>query len=316
MLRRNMSRPVIVIGGPTASGKSALAMELAQALGGIVVNADSMQLYRDLPVLTARPSALDEHTVPHALYGIWPAAEQGSARRWLALVEPLLRRDVPLVLVGGTGLYLDALLNGIAAVPDIAPSIRAEVRALDPAGLHRILAAEDPAMAARLHPCDPQRLMRALEVIRATGRSLLDWQADPRFRLDLGPGPLLGLALLPPRAPLVARIERRLSAMVGQGGLDELRDFLADPAHAAAPLLKAVGVPELAAHLTDGVPLDMALAQAAIATRRYAKRQVTFLRHRLSQLQPFCGFGDDPAMRAAIRAHVLASLPADQPCPR
>jgi tRNA dimethylallyltransferase len=309
MLRRNMSRLVIVIGGPTASGKSALAMGLARTLGGIVVNADSMQLYRDLPILTARPSAEDERAVPHALYGLWSAAEQGSAGRWLSLVEPLLRQDVPLVLVGGTGLYLDALLNGIAAVPDIAASIRQEVRALDPTDLHRILEAEDPAMAARLHPSDPQRLMRALEVIRATGRSLLDWQADPRFCLDLGPGPLLGVALLPPRAPLVQRIERRLAAMVEQGGLDELRDFLADPAHAASPLLKAVGVPELAAHLTDGALLDAALERAAIATRRYAKRQVTFLRHRLSQLQPFTGFGDDPAVRAAVRAHILPGPP-------
>ncbi|WP_157505547.1 tRNA (adenosine(37)-N6)-dimethylallyltransferase MiaA [Geminicoccus roseus] len=307
MLHCNMNRPVIVIGGPTASGKSALAMAAASALGGIVVNADSMQLYRDLPVLTARPVPAEEAAVPHALYGIWDAAEQGSAGRWLALLEPLLKRDVPLVLVGGTGLYLDALLHGIAPVPVIRPEIREEVRALPPDDLHPLLAREDPEMAARLRPSDPQRLMRALEVVRSTGRSLSFWQDQPRVRPDLGPLAPLGIALVPPRAALVARIERRLAAMAAAGAFDELASFRARPGTERSPLLKAVGVPELARHLDGLADADTALADAAIATRRYAKRQVTFLRHRLSQLQPIAGFGDDPAVREAVLDQILAA---------
>lgn len=309
MLRCNMKRPVIVIGGPTASGKSALAIRLAQALGGTVVNADSMQLYRDLPILTARPSPADEQLVPHALYGIWGALETGSAGRWLALLADLHAREphTPLVVTGGTGLYLEALLHGIAPVPDIPADIRAEVRSLPPESLHRILSEEDPAMADRLRPTDPQRLMRALEVRRATGRSLLAWQADPPERIDLGVEPE-GVALLPPRDELVARIGRRLEQMLVAGALDELAAFLADPAHAGSPLLKAVGVPELTRAITEAVPPAEALAAAAIATRQYAKRQVTFLRHRLKALQPCAGFGDDLAVQEAVCARILSRL--------
>ena len=280
----------LVIAGPTASGKSALASALATVIGGIVINADSMQLYQDLPILTARPSLADERVVPHALYGLWPADEQGSAGKWLNLVRPLLAQPRPLVLVGGTGLYLDALLNGIAAIPDIPPAIRGEVRALPHERLHQILATEDPAMADRLRPPDPQRLMRALEVIRATGRSLADWQADPRDRLALSNW--AGVALLPPREHLIRRIERRLDHMLANGALDELQTFLADPASARSPLRKAVAVPELAAYLSGAASLDGARNAAVVATRRYAKRQVTYLRHRLSQLQPVDGLGD------------------------
>ncbi|WP_191059699.1 tRNA (adenosine(37)-N6)-dimethylallyltransferase MiaA [Geminicoccus harenae] len=309
MLRCNMKRPVIVIGGPTASGKSALAIRLAQALDGIVVNADSMQLYRDLPILTARPSPADERLVPHALYGIWGALEVGSAGRWLALLADLLAREphTPLVITGGTGLYLEALLHGIAPVPDIPKDIRAKVRSLPPETLHRILSEEDTAMADRLRPTDPQRLMRALEVRRATGRSLLAWQADPPARIDLGVEPE-GVALLPARDELVARIGRRLEQMLAAGALDELAAFLAEPAHAGSPLLKAVGVPELARAVTEAVPSAEALAAAAIATRQYAKRQVTFLRHRLKALQPCAGFGDDLSVQEAVCARILSRL--------
>ncbi|HWL66955.1 MAG TPA: tRNA (adenosine(37)-N6)-dimethylallyltransferase MiaA [Geminicoccus sp.] len=307
MLRCNMKRPVIVIGGPTASGKSALAIRLAQALGGTVVNADSMQLYRDLPILTARPSPADERLAPHALYGIWNPLETGSAGRWLGLLADLLERepDAPLVITGGTGLYLEALLHGIAAVPDIPADIRAEVRSLPPAALHRILSEEDPAMAVRLRSTDPQRLMRALEVRRATGRSLLAWHADPPARIDIGVEPE-GVALLPARDELVARIGRRLDQMLAAGALDELAAFLAEPAHADSPLLKAVGVPEFARCITDVVPPAEALAAAVISTRQYAKRQVTFLRHRLRALQPCAGFGDDLAVQEAVSARILS----------
>jgi tRNA dimethylallyltransferase len=309
MLRCNMKRPVIVIGGPTASGKSALAVRLAQALDGMVVNADSMQLYRDLPILTARPSPAEERLAPHALYGIWNAPEVGSAGRWLGLLADLLKRepDAPLIITGGTGLYLEALLHGIVPVPDIPADIRAEVRSLPLVALHRILSEEDPAMADRLRPTDPQRLMRALEVRRATGRSLLAWQADPPARLDLGVEPA-GVALLPARDELLGRIGRRLAQMLAAGALDELATFLAEPAHAGSPLLKAVGVPEFTRCITDSVPPAEALAAAAIATRQYAKRQVTFLRHRLKALQPCAGFGDDPPVQEAVCARILSRL--------
>lgn len=303
-----MNPSVIVIGGPTASGKSALALRVARAVDGIVVNADSMQLYRDLPILTARPTAEDERAAPHALYGIWEPDIQGSAGRWLALVEPLLAQDRPLVVTGGTGLYLEALLDGIARVPAIPAGIRAEVRAMPAAALHPLLAKEDPRMASRLHPGDPQRLMRALEVVRATGRSLLDWQADPPVRLDLGPSPPPGIALMPPRQPLVARIGRRLAGMVETGGLDELDRFLADPRHLASPLMKAVGVAELALYRRGDLPLEAATEAALVATRRYAKRQMTFLRHRLSRLQPWTGFGDAPEVQRAVLAELEGRL--------
>jgi tRNA dimethylallyltransferase len=300
-----MTRLLIVIGGPTASGKSALALALAQGIGGVVVNADSMQLYRDLPVLTARPSPADEAAAPHRLYGLWDPLVQGSAGRWLGLVQQVLDEEPagrPLVVVGGTGLYLHAVLHGIAAVPPIDPAIRATVRSLPVGVLHSLLQREDPALAAMLHPTDPQRLMRGLEVVRATGRSLLAWQADAPYRLALGAHQTLGIALIPPRAALVARIERRLGGMIDDGGLAELSAFLADPAHAGSPLLKAVAVSELAAHLTGRTSLGEALAQAHVSTRRYAKRQVTFLRHRLSQLEQFPAFGEEEALRQAVIA--------------
>ncbi|HEX2527274.1 MAG TPA: tRNA (adenosine(37)-N6)-dimethylallyltransferase MiaA [Geminicoccus sp.] len=305
-----MTRLLIVIGGPTASGKSALAVVLAQGIGGVVVNADAMQLYRDLPILTARPSPEEEVLAPHRLYGLWGASVQGSAGRWLDLVQHVLRDEPnrPLIVVGGTGLYLHALLHGIAAVPEIDPAVRADVRSIPAQALHPLLQQEDPALAAILHPTDPQRLMRGLEVIRATGRSLLAWQSDEPYRIALGAADMIGIALIPPRASLVARIERRLATMIETGALAELEAFLADPASASSPLRKAVAVPDLIAHLADGIPLDTALAAAVISTRRYAKRQVTFLRHRLSQLQQYAAFGDEAALQQEIldmvRRHV------------
>jgi tRNA dimethylallyltransferase len=302
MLQRSMNHRMIVIGGPTASGKSALALAVAHAFDGVIVNADSMQLYRDLPILTARPAKEDQRGVPHLLYGIWPPDIQGSAGQWLELMRALLesRENRPLVVVGGTGLYLDALLNGMAAVPSIDPRIRTEVRAIEHARLYAILTREDPAMAVTLRASDPQRLMRALEVIRSTGRSLLAWQSDPRLRLDLGPIAPLRLALTPPRVELVARIGRRLELMLEAGALEELRAFMDDPASHGSPLMKAVGVTELAAHVAGSTSREDAATAAMVATRQYAKRQVTFLRHRLSQLQPFTAFGDDQDVQEAV----------------
>ena len=277
--------PVLVLTGPTACGKSGAALAVARAWDGVVVNADSMQVYRDLRLLTARPAPAEEATVPHRLYGILPAAEPCSAERWRhwARVEVAAAHAagrLP-ILVGGTGLYLRAFLRGLAPVPDIPGEIRASVRALQGEGgapaLRRTLAAEDPAMAARLNPDDQQRQARALEVVRATGRSLDAWQREavPASR-DYD---VLTLAALPPRRPLYAKIDRRLAQMVEQGALDEVQELLDQDLDPRIPAMKAVGVPQLAGYLRGEVAFADALARAQRATRQYAKRQLTWLRH-------------------------------------
>ena len=261
---------LLVLGGPTASGKSALALRLALALDGVLVNADSMQLYRELPLLTARPTPADEARVPHRLYGVLGAAEPASVGRWLELAGRCDRGRqragrLPIV-VGGTGLYLSALLRGLAPVPPVPAAVRAEARALfdrlGAPGFHAELARRDPVMAARLRPSDRQRLLRAFEVLAATGRSLADWQAQPRFRLRL-PAPVVGLALLPPRAELHAP-DRTPAAGDDRGGRARgAGGAAARLRQCRLPLLKAVAVPELCAHL-DG-RLDLAAGAGACA---------------------------------------------------
>jgi tRNA dimethylallyltransferase len=282
------SRGCIVIAGPTASGKSALALAVARAFHGTVINADSMQVYRELRILTARPAPSDEATLPHRLYGVLPAAETCSAGRWrtlaLAAIAEAEEAGRPPIVVGGTGLYLEALLRGLAPVPDIPAPARAAARAerdrLGAAGFHAALAELDPVMAERLHPGDSQRVLRAFEVVSATGRSLADWQAAPA-----GPGlerPSLVLVLDPPRRALYARCDARFRRMVAEGGIDEARALLALGIDPDLPAMKAVGVPELARHLAGDCDLETAIAAAQQATRRYAKRQLTWLRHRLT----------------------------------
>jgi tRNA dimethylallyltransferase len=285
---------LVVIGGTTASGKSALALRLAEASGGVVVNADSMQLYRELRVLTARPTPADEARAEHRLYGVLDAGETGSVGRWLGLAGPVLAGALAAgrtaIVVGGTGLYLEALLHGLSPIPDVPPEtrarLRAEARAVPAPELHRRLAAIDPVMAARLRPSDPQRVLRALEVIEATGRSLADWQALPRRRLAL-PARRRCLALVLPPAVLAPRIEARLRDMLASGALDEVRGLAARGLPPDSPVMKATGVPELRAHLDGRTSLDEALAETARRTLQYAKRQRTFLRHRLRGLEPF-----------------------------
>ena len=299
---------LIVIGGPSASGKSALALRLAEALDGVIVNADSMQLYRELPLLTARPGPADEARVPHRLFGVLGAADPASVGRWLELAGEAIAAStgagrLPIV-VGGTGLYLSALLRGLAPVPPVPAAARAAAEAmferLGGPGLHAELMRRDPVMAARLRPSDRQRLIRAFEVLAATGRSLADWQALPRFRPRL-PQPIEGIALLPPRAELHLRIERRLRAMLAAGALGELRALRLAHPEPDLPLLKAVAVPEFLAHLDGRLDLAEALARAVIRTRQYAKRQVTWLRHQLPELEPLQGFGDAPAILPDLR---------------
>lgn len=281
-------QPVLVIAGPTASGKSALALDIAESFGGSVINADSMQVYRDLRIITARPSAEDEARAPHRLYGVLNASEACSAARWrdLALAEvAACRRDGRLpILCGGTGLYLKALMDGLSPTPDIPEEIRQDVRRRcdreGPVALHAALAGHDPVMAARLNPTDPQRVCRALEVWLATGRSLADWQDDPAE----GPPDDLTfttIALLPPRDILYDGINRRFAAMVDEGALGEVRALIARDLDPRLPAMKALGVPELAAYLDGAMPLDTAIESAATKSRRYAKRQMTWLRRQI-----------------------------------
>ena len=275
---------VALIAGPTASGKSALALDLARAADGVVVNADSAQVYRDLRVITARPPIEEEALAPHRLFGHVDAADTGySAARWAAEAA----REVDAahaagrlpILVGGTGLYLRTLIDGIAPVPAIDAHVRAEVRALPVAAAHAALAAEDPAAAARLAPADTTRVARALEVVRGTGRPLAEWQAARAGgigdRIDL-----VAAILLPPRDVLVARCDARLAQMFDGGAPEEVAALLARAdLPADAPVRRAIGVPEIAAWLAGDATRDAALAAARLATRRYAKRQLTWFRH-------------------------------------
>jgi tRNA dimethylallyltransferase len=305
---------IVVIGGPSASGKSALALRLAAAQGGVIINADSMQLYRELPLLTARPGPEDAARVPHRLYGILDAADPASAGRWLELAgaaigESAAAGRLPIV-VGGTGLYLKALLHGLAPVPEVPAAVRRATQEtfarLGGPAFHAELGRRDPVMAARLRPGDRQRLLRAFEVLTATGRSLAEWQREPPFRVPL-PEPVQGFALLPPRPELHRRIERRLQAMLDAGALAELEALRAARPDPDLPLLRAVAVPELMACLEGRLDRAAALTGAIARTRQYAKRQITWLRHQLPELQPLRGFGDELAALPEVG-------PLDPPC--
>jgi tRNA dimethylallyltransferase len=290
---------LIVIAGPTASGKSALALRLAEAERGVIINADSMQLYRELRILTARPTPADEARVPHRLYGMLDAEDPASVGRWLELAGRAIGEATavgrPAIVVGGTGLYLYALLHGLAPVPDIPAAVRSAARArlatLGAAAFHAELTRIDPVMAARLRPRDRQRLLRAYEVVAGTGRSLAAWQEAAPLRVEL-PERQFGIVLLPPRAALYERIERRLRQMVGHGALAELEALRRRRFEPDLPLMKAVGVPELLAHLAGKVDLATALRRAVVQTRRYAKRQSTWLRHQLPELRRLEAFGE------------------------
>ena len=275
-----------LIAGPTASGKSALALDLAERHRGTIINADSAQVYRDLRILTARPSPEDEARVPHRLFGHVDAADTAhNAARWAAdaraAIEHTLAEGRLPILVGGTGLYLRTLLDGIAPVPAIDPAIRAEARALPVADAHRALAALDPAAAARHAPADTSRVARALEVVRSTGRTLAAWQsaATGGIARDVD---LRAAILLPDRDWLTARIDARF-ATIAEEGLSEVATLLArTDLPTDAPIRRAIGVPELAALARGEISRDEAIAAGALATRRYAKRQYTWFRHQPS----------------------------------
>jgi tRNA dimethylallyltransferase len=282
----------ILIAGPTASGKSALALRLACAFGGVVINADSMQVYRDLCVLTARPDQEDGTKAPHLLFGHVDGAVNYSAGLWLANVSVALnetRRTGRLpVFVGGTGLYFKALTQGLSAIPQVPGDVRARVRAraanVPAADLHARLMRCDPATAARLRPADPQRILRALEVFEATGKSLASFHGDRAAPL-LDAKDIFAVFLATEREALKARIDVRFDAMLEAGALQEaarLRERRLDP---ALPVMRAHGVPHLIAHLNSEISLDEAARLAKRDTARYAKRQLTFARHQLVSFQ-------------------------------
>lgn len=280
--------PAILIAGPTASGKSGLALALAERLGGVVINADSMQVYRELRLLTARPSPEEEARAPHALYGFVPGGEAYSAGRYAddaarAIAEARAAGRVPIV-VGGTGLYFKVLLEGLSPVPAADPAVRARWRAeaaSRPAReLHAILAARDPEMATRLMPTDPQRIVRALEVLDSTGRSLADWQRQAG-RPVLQESETRRLLVLPDRAAHGAAIDARFDAMMAAGALDEVRALAATGLSGELPIMRALGVAALTAHLDGRLSIEDAVAAAKVETRQYAKRQGTWLRRNM-----------------------------------
>ncbi len=318
-MSRATNETVVLIAGPTASGKSALALALAERLGGTIINADSMQVYRDLRIITARPTPQEEARVPHWLYGHIDAAESYSTGRWrveasAALTQAQSAGRLP-ILVGGTGLYFKALMQGLAPIPPIPAALRADIRArLESEGIGALpaeLEARDPRMAARLMPGDRTRIARALEVVLATGRSIADWPRAGRggsvgYAAHVGceqptcaanpPYQTVRLFLTVERSELYARIDARFERMLREGALAEvakLRERRLDP---ALPAMKAHGVPWLVRHLAGEIDLATAAEGAKRDTRRYSKRQVTWFRHQL------------PAWTFVAPAHAAAAI--------
>ena len=299
----------ILIAGPTASGKSALALALAEKRGGVVINADSMQVYRDLRVITARPSAEEETRAPHVLYGHVDAAENFSAGRWsreaAAALAAAGREGRAAIVVGGTGLYFNALTRGLAAVPPVPADVRAAVRARlksdGVAALHAELAVRDPAMAARLMPADRARVCRALEVVLATGRSLGSWHAQDAPPV-LDPSAAAKIFLMPERDALLRRIDARFDIMLAAGALDEVEALAARRLDPDLPAMRAHGVPWLIRHLRGEITLVEAAEAAKRETRQYTKRQATWFRN---QLPEFAWVEPDRAL-AAVEAQLLA----------
>jgi tRNA dimethylallyltransferase len=279
-----MTPRIWLIAGPTASGKSALALRLAQAIGAEIVGADALQLYRDLPILSAAPTAAERAAAAHHLVGVADAADGWSVGRWQRAAREILDAGRPAVVVGGTGLYFRALTQGLAEIPPVPAAVRAQAEAefqtLDEVVFRSRLGERDPLAAQRISPGDRQRLVRAWEVWLATGRALSDWQAETAGALPAGSWG--AVAIEPPRVDLYARCDLRFSAMLEAGALEEVAALAARRLDPALPALKAVGYPELAAHLRGEIPLPQAIAAAQRETRRYAKRQSTWLRGQMA----------------------------------
>jgi tRNA dimethylallyltransferase len=275
----------VLIAGPTAAGKSELALRLAERSGGELVGADALQVYRDLCILSARPTAGDEARAPHHLYGFVDAGETWSVGKWLRAARPALddiaARGRTAIVVGGTGLYFRALTQGLADIPATPEAVRMEARAafdrLGEEGFRKTLRERDPVAEARIYPGDRQRLLRAFEVAEATGRALSDWQASTAPPLPAGRW--RAMVVEPPREALYARCDARFEAMARGGALEEVRALMDRRLDPALPAMKAVGVRELARHIDGELSLEEAVALAQQETRRYAKRQLTWFRN-------------------------------------
>ena len=296
--------PLALIAGPTASGKSALALALAERTGGVIVNADSAQVYRDLPVLSAAPSSEERRAVDHRLYGFLDGSEPCSAAGWAAGAREEIARihadaRIP-ILVGGTGLYLRTLLDGIAPVPEIDPEIRGQVRAASVKENRARLLELDPEAATRLNPADSARIARALEVVLSTGKQLADWQQ--RREGGIGGGvELRTLILLPPREWLYARCDQRFARMIEQGAVEEVERLLARHLDPELPAMRGIGVREIASYLSGELSLEQAVAAGQQATRRYAKRQYTWFAHQPPEDWPrFHEALDESSMERAL----------------
>jgi tRNA dimethylallyltransferase len=282
------TRPAVaLIAGPTASGKSGLAVAYAQQLEArgqraVIINADSAQVYADLAILSARPTEQEMGGIDHRLFGYIDGAEACSAARWAAdaraeIAAAHAAGALP-ILVGGTGLYIRTLLDGIAPIPEIDPAIREAVRAMTVDDAYAALAREDPGSAARLAPADTTRVARALEVVRSTGQTITHWQAHKQGGIS-DTVAIKALVLLPPRDWLLARCDRRFAAMLESGALDEVETLLARALHPGLPVMRAIGVPETARLLRGLTSPEQCLADGQLATRQYAKRQYTWFRN-------------------------------------
>jgi tRNA dimethylallyltransferase len=277
-----LPKRALLIAGPTASGKSALALELARARNGVVINADSMQVYRELRILTARPEPEDEALAPHHLYGMISGFEPWSVALWLEAagreIEAAWSSGMLPIVVGGTGLYFRALERGLANIPPIPEAIRAKWRGVE-ADLHLALRARDPESASRLKPNDRQRIIRALEVVEGTGKPMSFWQSGRNATAVLADADIERRLVIPERGELYRRAEMRFEKMIGLGALDEVANLVALGIPPTQPIMKAIGVPQLAAHLKGEIALDEAVRLAKTATRQYTKRQLTWWRH-------------------------------------
>jgi tRNA dimethylallyltransferase len=280
-------RRALLIAGPTASGKSAAALALAQRFGATIINADSMQVYRDLTILTARPTPDEERLAPHRLFGAIDGAVNFSAGRWARAARESLAEigERPVIFAGGTGLYFRALTDGLSDIPPVPEAVRAAVRSRAEGratpDLHDELQARDPETAQRLNSSDRQRILRALEVMDATGRPLASF-LGARAKPALAPGQWAGLYLAPDRAELGRRIDVRFDAMLARGALGEVAALVQRRLDPALPVMRAHGVPHLAAHLEGRLTLEEAAQRSKLDTRQYAKRQFTWARHQLS----------------------------------
>lgn len=277
--------PITLIAGPTASGKSALALKMARETGAVIINADSQQLYADLRILTARPSVEDEAQADHRLYGVADAADAWSVGRWsravMALLDDLREQGRPAVLVGGTGLYFTSLTRGLADIPAVPSAVRdqmdADYTALGESAFRRRLAQSDPEAAQAIEQGDRQRLVRAMSVFIASGRALSAWKADTQPLL--APGSWIGWVREPERQQLYANCDQRVDLMIDQGAIDEVQALVDRGLSPALPAMKAVGVRELAAYLSGDLARDDAITALKQATRNYAKRQLTWFRN-------------------------------------